>query len=225
MKAKKTNSANLEKKKIMFFEYGLILALATMLVAFESGSKIDETNDFVVHSGEIADLVLPPITGATPPPPPPPIVNLTFEIVDHAEIIEDIPDFNIEPSIEDLVTRFNYEKEEEEEEVEIITCTVCMSHPPKFQGDDVNAFQAYVQKQLNYKEEAIRLGLEGRVIAQFIIDEKGNLVQAKILRGIDPMLDNEVIRALKNSPKWQPGKQNAIPVKVQFVIPVIFRLK
>ena len=208
----------------MFFEYGLILALATTLVAFESGSKINHTDDYPPTGGEIIETDQTPITMAAPPPPP--VFNPFFDIVDHEEIIEDIPDFIIESTWEEMVTPYYYEKEEEEEEeVETIICPSCMSHPPKFQGDDINAFQSYVYKHLDYKEEAIGLRLEGTVIASFIIDEKGNLVNPEIMRGVDPMLDNEVIRVLKSSPKWQPGKQYMIPVKVQFVIPVIFKIQ
>lgn len=69
------------------------------------------------------------------------------------------------------------------------------------------------------------MSIEGKVFAQFVIDKRGNLTGIKILRGVDPLLDNEVVEALKNSPQWKPGMQNGQPVKVAMSMPISFQLR
>jgi TonB family protein len=93
-----------------------------------------------------------------------------------------------------------------------------------FQGGDVDYFRKYIEKILIYPEEAARSGIQGKVIAQFVINKKGYLVDGKILRSVDPLLDNEVLRCLTTSPVWVAARQNGKPVKQQFVIPVSFTL-
>jgi TonB family protein len=94
--------------------------------------------------------------------------------------------------------------------------------PASFQGGDLVTFRNYVESIKVYPEEAIKAKIQGNVIVQFSINENGFLVDPKILRGIDPILDNEVLRCLINSPVWQPAKQGGRNVQQQFVMPVSF---
>jgi periplasmic protein TonB len=57
------------------------------------------------------------------------------------------------------------------------------------------------------------------------VDSKGQVIEAKILRGVDPSLDNEVVRVVMSSPGWKPAMVGGKPVKQQFVIPVVFSLE
>ena len=66
---------------------------------------------------------------------------------------------------------------------------------------------------------------QGRAIVQFIVDKEGNIVQPKVVRGVDPYLDKEAVRVVKSMPKWIPGKQNGKAVRVKFTVPVMFRLQ
>lgn len=112
--------------------------------------------------------------------------------------------------------------EDEEVEAEVFSIVEIM---PSFKGGDNTDFMKYVQEQIVYPEKAVELGIEGRVFVQFVIDEQGNITEIKIIRGVDPLLDNEVIRVLKSSPKWEPGKQRGKPVKTTLIIPVEFKFK
>jgi len=94
-----------------------------------------------------------------------------------------------------------------------------------FQGGNVGNFRIWVQQNLIYPTEASKGKIQGKVIVQFAINSKGFLVNIKILRGVHPLLDNEVIRCLNSSPKWSPGRQGGRAVKQQFVIPIIFGLQ
>lgn len=95
---------------------------------------------------------------------------------------------------------------------------------PQFRGGTQLDFKKYIQEQIIYPKEAIEAGIEGRVFVSFTINEKGEIEDIKIVRGVDPLLDNEVLRVLKLSPKWTPGKQRGKPVKTSFTIPVEFKI-
>jgi protein TonB len=94
-----------------------------------------------------------------------------------------------------------------------------------FQGGDLNSFRDWVQKNLVYPPVAVENGIFGRVTVQFAVNSRGEVVDVKILRGVDPSLDKETIRVIMSSPKWGSAKQGGRAVKQQFVMPVIFQLQ
>ncbi len=94
-----------------------------------------------------------------------------------------------------------------------------------FQGGNIRTFILWVERNLVYPLEAAKEKKEGKVIVQFIVNSKGSVVDAKVIRGVDPALDNEVLRCVNSSPAWEPAKQSGRPVKQQFVIPVSFILQ
>jgi TonB family protein len=95
---------------------------------------------------------------------------------------------------------------------------------PTFQGGDIYDFMAYTCKYLVYPQIAIDSQICGRVIIGFAVDENGLISNARILRGAHSSLNSEALRAVNNSPPWVPGKQGNKNVKVQFVIPINFRM-
>ncbi len=111
--------------------------------------------------------------------------------------------------------------EAETDEAEVF---VLVEQMPKFQGGDQKDFIEYIQKHIIYPDKAKENGICGKVFVQFVINEKGELVDIKIIRNIDPLLDNEVIRVLKQSPNWTPGKQRGKPVKTTMTIPIEFKI-
>lgn len=96
---------------------------------------------------------------------------------------------------------------------------------PKFQGQDPDAFRVYIQQNLKYPEEAQKNKEQGRVFVSFVIDKKGEVKNAKIERGVSPSLDQEAIRVIQSSPKWEPGTQRGNKVNVQYTFPIVFKLK
>lgn len=98
---------------------------------------------------------------------------------------------------------------------------------PKFSYDtleNLKAFRKYVADNLTYPEEAAEKGIEGDVFVQFIVNKKGQVVNAVIMRSLDPLLDEEVLRVINSSPKWTPGKQRGHKVNVAYTMPVKFKL-
>jgi periplasmic protein TonB len=97
--------------------------------------------------------------------------------------------------------------------------------PAMFQGGDVMNFRDWVSENIKYPEEASREAIFGKVIVQFCVNKKGEVVDIKLLRTIDPALDNETLRVISSSPRWIPAKQGGSPVKQLFVIPLLFEMR
>lgn len=112
-------------------------------------------------------------------------------------------------------------EEEEKSEDEVF---VVVEQMPQFKGGDQKDFIEYIQKHIVYPEKARQNRITGRVFVRFTINEKGELVDIEIVRGVDPLLDNEVIRVLKQSPKWTPGMQRGQAVKTTLTIPIEFKI-
>ena len=95
---------------------------------------------------------------------------------------------------------------------------------PSFQGGDLETFRDWVNSRIQYPQLANENGIQGNVIATFIIEKDGRLTNIEILRSPDRSLSDEVIRVLKLSPSWSPGKVDGVPVRIKYTLPIVFRL-
>lgn len=95
---------------------------------------------------------------------------------------------------------------------------------PAFPNGGMPALMEYLAKNIRYPEGAMKKGTQGRVTVQFVVEKDGSITNAKILRGIDPELDKEAVRVISAMPKWEPGTQRGETVRVEFTVPVMFRL-
>lgn len=97
---------------------------------------------------------------------------------------------------------------------------------PTFMGGDLSTFRDWVMQNTRYPEEAIKKGIEGNVVVNFCVGKDGYIKESRItvLKSPDKLLSDEVIRVLKSSPQWTPGKQKGNPVVVQFTLPVGFKV-
>lgn len=96
--------------------------------------------------------------------------------------------------------------------------------PPSFPGGQA-ALLAWIASHVNYPQKAMESRIEGRIIIGFVIECDGSVSQAKIIRSVDPLLDDEAIRVVMGMPKWTPGRQNGKNVRVKYNVPVNFRLQ
>lgn len=110
-----------------------------------------------------------------------------------------------------------------EEEVEEDLPFLAAETMPRFQGQDLNGFRKWVQQRIRPSKTVLDNGIRGRVVVTFVIDTTGRLTQIQILQSPDRSLSDEVIRVLKRSPRWEPGRQLDRKVPVKFCIPVDFR--
>jgi len=95
---------------------------------------------------------------------------------------------------------------------------------PSFPGGPSKLME-YLAKNINYPATAKENGIQGRVIVCFIVNTDGSIADVNAIRGVDPSLDREAERLVRDMPKWTPGKQNGKPVRVKFNVPVTFKLQ
>lgn len=93
---------------------------------------------------------------------------------------------------------------------------------PSFPGG-MGSLMRYLSRNVKYPVEAEENGIQGSVITTFIVEKDGSISEVEVKKSVFPALDAEAVRVVKAMPKWNPGKQNGKPVRVQYTIPVSFR--
>jgi protein TonB len=229
MEIKKSEKANLENKKLLFIEIGLIISLAITYVAFEWTSTETNVSTLEAEAEVVLEEEIIPITQETPPPPPAapkiPVLSDQIDIVDDEIEVDDDMFMNLEDDSSLGVEIMDYvEVEEEVVEEEAIPFQL-VEEKPSFQGGDANQFSKWVNSRLQYPEIAKENGVQGRVTLQFTVEKDGTVTKVRVLRGVDPSLDKEAVRVVSMSPKWKPGKQRDRAVPVTYTFPVIFQLR
>ena len=231
MEIKKSSKANLENKKLLFTEIGLIIALAAVYFAFDWSTAEKQVSVFEETAEIVEAEEMIPITQETPPPPPTaapkiPILSDQIDIVDDEIQVDDNLFMNLEDDASMGVEIMDYVETVEEEVVEEEAIPFqFVEEKPSFMGGDANAFSKWVNERLVYPEIAKENGVSGRVTLQFTVNTDGTVSNIKVLRGVDPSLDKEAVRVVSMSPKWTPGKQRDREVKVTYTFPVIFQLR
>ena len=102
-------------------------------------------------------------------------------------------------------------------------CFDVVDEMPSFPGGQ-GALMSYLASNVKYPTVAQENGVQGRVIVSFIVEKDGSLTDIQVSRSVDPALDREAMRVVKYMPKWKPGKNHGIPVRVKYTVPVVFRL-
>ena len=229
MEVKKTPKADLENRRTLFTEIGLVVALLVVWGAFSYSTKekavasLGEDTQVV----EVEDMV--PITEETPPPPPEapkiPVLSDQIDIVeDDIKVDDNFLSLEDDASLGVEIMDYVEEVKEEVVEEEAIPFQL-VEEKPSFNGGDANEFSKWVNSKLQYPEIAKENGVQGRVTLQFTVNPDGSVSNVKVLRGVDSSLDKEAVRVVSMSPKWKPGKQRDRAVKVTYTFPVIFQLR
>ncbi|MCR5139216.1 MAG: TonB family protein [Bacteroidaceae bacterium] len=109
-----------------------------------------------------------------------------------------------------------------EEDYDQLTFNV-VEKMPEFEGG-MDGMMSFLQKNIKYPAEAKEKGKKGRVLVQFVVEKDGSIVEPKVVKSVSPELDAEALRVVKAMPKWTPGEQRGEKVRVQFTLPVSFRL-
>lgn len=203
-----------------------------------------------VEKVKVTDVVLkppPPIdqTKKPPPPPPepprpkvdqvkfpPPVVKPDNQVREQEPpTVQDLKtadpgqqnikgDPNADIRIDEPVGKSDIKQVTEEDPNQVFTS---VENEPSFPGG-IEKFYGYLGRAIHYPAVARENNVQGRVIVQFVVEKDGSLTDVHVLRGIGSGCDEEAVRAVKGSPKWQPGIQNGRPVRVQYTVPVNFQL-
>lgn len=94
---------------------------------------------------------------------------------------------------------------------------------PSFPGG-ISGLRTYLNQNIRYPAEAQENCVQGRVVVSFVVGKDGHISDVTVLRSVDPSLDKEAVRVIRNMPRWSPGKQGGEPVRVRYNVPVSFRL-
>ena len=224
MESKKSPKADLEGKKVIFTQIGLIVALAVILLAFEWKSYDKTVDGFGERMVEDIPEEIIPITEqkVKPPPPPPPKKVVVINIVEDDVEVEDDLIIDIEADENTEVEEYIPIEVDEEvvEEAHIFTVVESM---PEFRGG-MSELYPYLQKNMKYPVMAKESGIQGKVYVTFVVERDGSVTDVKVVRGIGGGCDEEAVRVIRGAPKWKPGKQLGQSVKVRMILSITFRL-
>lgn len=226
MKTKKSSRKGLEKFRVIFFEFGMVVALSLVLLAFEWKTYDFSPIVFFNPSGSNGKIELPPITEHKKEKPipkkiKPKAIPAVKEVKNDQEDTKitgnagatqddqlmpkpDDPKLDIETNVVDPVYKIS----------EVM---------PEFPGG-LSELYKYVYSNINYNQEAVNLGIQGKVFVRFIIEKDGTASNVEILKGLGFGLDKEVKRVIHSMPPWKPGMQGGLKVRVEYVLPVKFSL-
>lgn len=100
---------------------------------------------------------------------------------------------------------------------------VAVEQMPNFPGGNVKLME-YIGSHLQYPKVAQDKGIQGRVIVSFVVNTDGSISDAEIVRSLDPSCDEEVLRLVNSMPRWIPGKTDGKNVRVQYTMPLMFKM-
>lgn len=223
MELKKNPKADLHRSSTFFFSIGLLITMSLVLAAFEWKQYEAKVADLIEKQADVFEetIEVPP-TDIPPPPPPAVQAPVIVEVPDEEEIEEDIKvSLDIEVSQDTKVEEIVVKAEEPKEETDEIFTIVEESAAPK---GGMAAFYKYVGDKMKYPPQARRMGIDGKVFVEFVINKDGSISDVKAVKGIGAGCDEEAVRVVQSAPAWTPGKQRGKPVKQRMVLPITFKL-
>ncbi len=224
MEPKKTPKADLESKKRIFLQIGIAIALGAALVAFEwKHYERPQVDLGTLEIDFIEEEDIPITRQEQPPPPPPPEPSQELIIVDDDVELEEEFTIDIDADVFTEVQEFTPIVIEEEEEFEEDVIFTVVEDQPQFPGGE-EARQKFLEENLRYPQMAREAGIQGTVFVTFVVETDGSVTDVRILRGIGGGCDEEAVRVVRMMPRWEPGRQRGQPVRVQFNMPIRFRL-
>ncbi|MBQ3070376.1 MAG: TonB family protein [Tidjanibacter sp.] len=226
MEVKKNPNVDLQNKKGIFLEIGLIFALALCVVAFSLGQS-KKSIEIIEVSGPEVEMDLVDITKPEEPKTQAPVKQAVQLISDFIKVVKndtkietefDFAEFTEE---EIVVEEIEVAPEEIVEEAAFIKVEVM----PSFMGGDLNTFRMWVAQEFKIPAIAAENGIQGKVVVQFVIEKDGRLSSIEFLQSPDRVYEDEVRRVLMKSPKWTPGRQRDAVVRVRYILPIDCRLQ
>ena len=217
MELKKSPKADLNDKRGLLLEIGLVVSLLLVIAAFAYTPKeyrIEIATEYVAPVEE----EITEVTRQDQKPPEAPKKVEVKVITDMLDVVTN--DTKITTDVDfaefDENTEVIQQVEVKEEVIEDDQPFLIAETMPSFQGGDLNKFRAWVQQNIRFPQIALENGIQGRVVLSFVIE---------VLQSPDRSLSDEAIRVLSKSPKWSPGKQRNQVVRVKYTLPVDFRVQ
>jgi len=228
MDLKKSHKANLERRRHFHLFMGLVITLSLILISFEWTRATNELSDInsateISFEEEMIQITRREEIQAPPKQDLPPVAEVLLLLDEDPLIDPDIWDTEYNPEA-DLV--FPVYPVDTVEDDYVPDDHVVAEIMPRFNGGDPAVeFYKYIHGKLKYPSEAVENGLEGKVTVKFVVNHKGFIERAEILRGVHPTLDEEALRVISASPRWEPGFQAGKYVNVIYTFPINFVLR
>lgn len=225
MELKKSPKADLQNKKSLFLEIGLVVSLLITIGVFSWSQSEKVVEKFDMGIAKVEEEIVE-ITRQDQKPPEPvkqtvTVISDIINVVKNDTKIQTTIDFSDFSEDVAIAAPKKIVEEKVEEEVPIMIA----EEMPKFQGGTLDAFRTWVQSRLKYPIIAQENGVQGRVTVEFVIEKDGSVGRIQVLAGPDKSLSDEALRVIGTSPKWSPGKQRGRAVPIKYILPVEFRLQ
>lgn len=225
MEVKKSPKYDLQNKKGMFLQIGLVVSLGLMIVMFHYSQKEKTIQQIDLGLAVVEDQIVE-ITRQDQKPPEP--VKQTIAVVsdilnvvkNDTKITTEMTTFDFSEDVSFTPVAKKAEAVQEDDAPFLV-----VEDMPKFQGGDLSVFRKWVLERLKFPQTALESGVSGRVTLSFVIEKDGSLTNIQVITSPDQALSDEAIRVLKMSPKWTPGKQRNMAVRVKYNLPVDFRVQ
>ena len=243
---RKSNGANTTRALIIGSVIFLVLFFSPKIYSLIKGSM--DHQDEQLKAQEVILAPPPPVDPKTPPPPPveppppkvdqvkmpPPIVKPDIEVRDEPPTVEKLKeadpgqrDIKGDPTAEINIAEPVGEGPKKEAAVAVddnkVYDFVSIEKQPEYPGG-IAKFYKYLGGAIKYPPMAQENNVQGKVFLSFVVEKDGKLTDIQVTRGLGSGTDEEAIRVLKASPRWNPGIQNGKPVRVKYNINVNFTL-
>ena len=210
----------------MFIQIGMVISLLVAWLAFEHKSYDKrEIDPSLLNREVVVDEEMVEITKQEEQKPQPvemPKQTTQLEIVQDDVEVEDI-EINAEVEQNEVIEEYIAPEVVEDDVVEQEIFKI-VEEMPSFPGGEQKLME-FVSKNIKYPQIARETGIQGRVFVNFVVEPDGSVSNVSVLRGIGGGCDEEAMRVVKSMPKWKPGKQRGKAVRVQYMLPVNFRLQ
>lgn len=229
MEVKKSSRADLSHFRVQGFLLGFVFALSCLFVAFEYTIQPEDPLDDPDLLSQFAnDVELAPIMrpenelALAPKAEPKPTMKL--KVVDN-DVEQEVQQPE-EPVETDLNTDMSETEEEESPnapEEEEVHKTRIVEEIPQFPGGPL-VFIKWLTRNLKYPSSVERQRIQGKVVAEFIVNKDGSVTDVRVVKSLHPACDREALRVLRMMPRWTPGIENDQPCRTKVCIPIVFRL-
>lgn len=228
MESKKSPTKDIERRRFLLFEIGIILSLSFVFLAFQYKTADFNDNTLGSITGVDLDDELIPITIMEQKIKKPPKIKIKtitkIEQVKNDTKTDDTQDDNFWDFMDNdsgLDSLYDLSGDEENNvDDNIVYPTWMLNEQPKFNGN----INEYYKKNIVYPQDELQNNIEGTVWIDFVIEKNGAITNVEVFRSVSPGLDAEAKRVIKNMPRWIPGKQMQKPVRVKFRQPIKFKI-
>ena len=233
MEIKKSAKVDLDGRRGKDFFLGVVLVLALLFVALEyDWTSTDDEYDYEALENIVKELDLEALKEEERIPLIKEPVRERPQSADKLNVVEDDPQEELKDEIPPAETDVEVKTVDEVEDPEQPTVLDMENNPlnfrvveelPEFPGG-ASEFMKWLTKNLRYPVQAQQRKLQGKVVAQFIVNKDGSISNIELVKRVDPSLDNEALRVLRLMPRWKAGQQNEKPCRTQVCIPIVFKL-